>query len=144
MKKLVIASLTAAVIPFAAMAAGTATDDFTITAEVNPYCEVTTGASDISVTYNPYDDTDVTATTTTQFNCVKGTGYSITVTAPAALTGQNNGDLLPITVSPTSGSGTDTDGISGVESFDMTVTIAAGADVSVDTYTGTVTVDINY
>ena len=146
MKKLVIAGLTAAVIPFAAMAAGngSVSDDFTITATVAPYCEITNGAQDVSVNYNPYDSNDVTASATTKFNCVKGTSYNISVTAPTALQGQNTGDSLNISVSPTSNSGADNNGMAGEESFAMTITIPAGQDVSVDTYTGTVTVDISY
>lgn len=143
MKKLVVAGLTAAVIPFAAMA-GTDSDSFTITATVSPYCEVTSPAGDISVSYNPYDDTDVTTTATTGFNCVEGTSYSITVTAPSALTSTDTTDTLSINVSPTSGSGTDSNGMEGAESFTMNITIPAGQDVAVGTYSGTVTVDINY
>jgi spore coat protein U-like protein len=141
MKKLLAAAVIAAA-PFAAMA-GTASDDFTITATVDPYCEVTTGADDISVSYNPFDASDVTASTTTEFNCVKNTPYSISVSAPSALTGTGS-DSLSFSVSPTSATGTDTDGLAGVESFTMNITIPAGQDVAVDTYTGTVTVDINY
>lgn len=143
MKKLVIAGLTAAVIPFAAMA-GTASDDFQITATVSPYCEITNGAEDIAVNYNPYNEEAVTASATTEFNCVKGTSYTISVDAPSALTSDDTTDTLAINVSPTSGSGTDSNGMAGEESFAMTVTIPAGQDVSVGTYTGTVTVEINY
>ncbi|SNZ07924.1 Spore Coat Protein U domain-containing protein [Persephonella hydrogeniphila] len=142
MRKLLAAAVIAAA-PFAAFA-GTASDDFTITATVDPYCEIENGASDISVSYNPFDTSDVTASTTTEFNCVKNTGYTISVNAPSALTGSTYGESLNVSVSPTSGSGTDTDGLGGTEQFTMNITIPAGQDVATDTYSGTVTVDINY
>ena len=141
MKKLLVAAVIAAA-PFAAMA-GTASDDFTITATVDPYCEIENGATDISVGYNPFDASDVTASATTEFNCVKNTNYTISVTAPSALTGPGS-ETLNFSVSPTSATGADSDGLAGVESFTMNITIPAGQDVAVGTYTGTVTVDISY
>lgn len=141
--KLLAASLLVAA-PFAAFANGTATDDFTVTAIVDPYCEVTNGASDISVSYNPFDSNDVTATTTTEFNCVAGTNYTINVITDGALDGTNTSDTLSFTAAPSISSGTDSDGLTGTESVDIAITIPAQQNVSVDTYTDTVIVEISY
>ncbi|MDQ7055732.1 MAG: hypothetical protein Q9M89_04305 [Persephonella sp.] len=142
MKKLVVASILAAA-PFAAFA-GTASDDFTVTATVDPYCEIVSGASDVSVSYNPFDSSDVSETTTTEFNCVMGTNYTINVVTDGSLEGSGTSATLTFTATPSATSGTDTDGLTGTEAVDIAITIPAGQNVPVDVYSDTVTVEIGY
>lgn len=142
MKKLVALMLVGAVTSTAALA-GTATDTFNINVTVDPYCEIVSSATDINVAYNPFDTSDTTATTVTGFNCVKETGYTINATG-TSLTGSNYGDTLNYNLTLSNTGGVDTNGLAGDESTTVTVTIPAGQDVSVDTYSAVVTVDITY
>ncbi len=142
MKKLVALMLVGAVTSTAALA-GTATDTFNINVTVDPYCEVVNSATDINVAYNPFDTSNTTASTVTDFNCVKETSYTINATG-TSLTGALYGDTLTYNLSLSNTGGVDSDGLAGTESTTITVTIPAGQDVSVDTYSATVTVDITY
>ncbi len=144
MKKLLAGAILAAA-PFAAFADGpVTTDDFTVTATVDAYCEVVNVAPDVSVSYNPFDSSPVTATTTTEFNCVKGTDYTINVITDGTLEGATTTDTLSFTATPSVTGGTDSDGLAGTETVDIAIVIPAGQDVSVDTYSDTVTVEIGY
>ncbi|WP_457642893.1 spore coat protein U domain-containing protein [Persephonella sp.] len=144
MKKLALAGILGLGVAVSAMA-GTASDDFTVTATVDPYCEVTTPAGDVSVTYNPYDATATQDSTTVGFNCVAGTNYSISVITDGTLEGSADpANTLSFTATPSVTSGTDSDGMAGEESVDIAIVIPAGQDVPVDTYSDTVTVEISY
>ncbi len=147
MKKFVAAALIAA--PLAAMA-GTASDSFTITANVAEKCVIINGPQDITVNYDPFDTNPVTASTSVDYDCVKQTTYDITVQGQnGVLTGATYGDTLTYNLStnPSSLTGlTDTNGIvsGSPETLTIDVEIPAGQNVAVDTYTETVDVTITY
>ncbi|WP_457623309.1 spore coat protein U domain-containing protein [Persephonella sp.] len=144
MRKVLLSALMVGVVTTGAMA-GTASDDFTVTATVDPYCEVTTPANDLTIPYNPFNTADATATTSTEFNCVNGTSYTINVVYDGTLEGATDPtQTLSFTATPDITSGTDTDGLASTNSVSIAIVIPAGQDVPVDSYSDSVTVEINY
>ncbi|WP_456392484.1 spore coat protein U domain-containing protein [Persephonella sp.] len=144
MKRVLLSALMVGVVTTGAMA-GTASDDFTVTATVDPYCEVTNPALDVTIPYNPFDEDAATATTSTEFNCVNGTSYTINVVYDGTLEGATDPtQTLSFTATPDISSGTDNDGLATSNTVNIAITIPAGQDVPVDSYSDSVTVEINY
>ncbi|WP_029520834.1 spore coat protein U domain-containing protein [Persephonella sp. IF05-L8] len=160
-KKIIAAALGVGVIWNVAVATGTATDDYTITATVSPYCEILS-LSDVTLSYNPYTPPVTSETTAFSFKCVKGTNFTISATSA-------NGGYLVKTDDPTERISYSLGVLvqySSVSAYspdvfvtDLSATsqtkeppsvalrftnIASGQNVSIGTYTDTVTLQISY
>lgn len=81
MKRKIIASILGVGVAWSvAVAEGTATDDYTVTATVQPYCEILS-LSDVTLDYNPYDPPVTSDISNFSFRCVKGTNFEISATS---------------------------------------------------------------
>ena len=149
MKKLVIAGLTAAVIPFAAMA-GTVTDDFNISVTVVEYCQMGTEANDISFSYNPLtNEYEGTTSTSTDIQCVNGTTYTVDVPSTVNLT-DADGRTITAKITTTINDEQNEDG-QFVSTGNSTINYEVAIDTTAENqymanseYTGTVNVTITY
>ncbi len=148
MKKLLAAAVIAAA-PFAAMA-GTVSDQFDINVTVVEYCELNQGAPDISFDYNPLQDSYTgTTSTSTVIDCVNGTTYNVNY-PPSVQLQNTNGDTITALISLSNNDSTDSNG-DYISTGQSTITYNVSIDTSASntyvagtTYTGTVSVTINY
>lgn len=128
------------------------TGTFQVSAKVLPTCKVTTANIDVA-SYDPNVATATTQSGTVSVACTKKTAYTTTLVSTNGWTLNGTGGekltygiLQGSTTTPwnaTSGVSATSTGKDAV-SYVATVSIAPLQDVAVDTYTDTVTVNVNY
>jgi len=156
MKKLIVLVMALVVIMTAGSALAATTDGtFDVTASVAAACSIS-GSPDIA--FGAYDPTggDVSATGTLQFSCTKNTAYDITIDATREMTGGTYSDTLSYQVyyegAHTNAWASTTGNVNGQGTTPNNTTqtktvyglIAGGQDVSVDSYSQTIGIHINF
>ncbi len=156
MKKLIVLVMALAVIMIAGSAmAATTNGTFNVTANVTAACSIT-GSPNIA--FGAYDPTggDVTANGVLGFRCTKNTAYDITIDATRQMTGTTYSDPLSYQVyyegaltnawASTTGNvnGQGTTPSNAPQTKTVYGKISGGQDVSVDSYTQTIGVHINF
>ncbi|WP_029522704.1 spore coat protein U domain-containing protein [Persephonella sp. KM09-Lau-8] len=162
MKRKIIASiLGVGVVWSGSVAEGTATDSYTVEATVSPYCEILS-LSDVSISYNPYRPSVTSEPASFSFKCVKGTNFQISATSanggylvktddPDEKIAYSLGAYVQYASSTAFSSDIFTTSLSATaETKEPPVAalrftnIPSGQNVSVGTYTDTVTLTITY
>lgn len=156
MKKLIVLVMALAVIMTAGSAMAGVTDgSFNATANVAAACSITASPN---ISFGAYDPTggDITANGVLGFRCTKNTAYDITIDATRQMTGATYSESLPYDVYYTSALTTawasTTGNVNGQgttlnnQPLNKTVygKLAGGQDVSVDSYSQTINIHINF
>ncbi|WP_297455547.1 spore coat protein U domain-containing protein [Persephonella sp.] len=162
MKRKIVASILGVGVAWSvAVAEGTATDNYTVTATVQPYCEILS-LSDVTLEYNPYKPPVTSKSAAFSFKCVKGTNFTISATSangrylvkaddPDEKIAYSLGVLIQYSSSSAYSPDVFTTPLSATaETKEPPVAalrftnISSGQNVSIGTYTDTVTLTITY
>ncbi|MEW6601918.1 MAG: spore coat U domain-containing protein [Nitrospirota bacterium] len=156
MKKFIVLVMAIAVIMTAGNAlAATTNGTFDVTASVAAACSISASPD---IAFGAYDPTggDVSASGTLQFSCTKNTSYDITIDATRQMTGGTYSDTLSYEVyyegahtnawasSTGNANGQGTTSSNATQSKTVYGLIAGGQDVSVDSYSQTIGIHINF
>lgn len=146
MKKTKLAALALSLVGVLAAGNAVAADTATLTvqAQVLGTCNFdTAGATLDFLSIDPTLGAGATAQTTITYTCTNGTAYTFANPAGGAMTGATLSDNLPFALAYDVAGGTGT-GSSETLTIDGTITAANLALVRADTYSGSVTLDINF
>ncbi len=155
MKKLIVSMLALIfILSAASVYAATVTSNLTVTASVAESCRITS-VTDVNFS-TPYDPTDISPNDSGQgdftFRCTRGTDYDLYITGIREMTNgiDNLSYELYREAARTNSWPSALPGVTGTSANNAPVTvgiygrIAAGQDVGVGAYSGTVTITVEY